>query len=243
MTPPLLRSRRAKAAITCAAWLATMPAAHGARPMVTDDARIVDAKACQVESWVRSYRDGGRELWALPGCNPTGHLEITLGGASIRPGQGGSEAIYQGQVKTLFKPLETDGWGIGLALGTLDTVPRTSLDRRSHPYFYLPVSVSFAGDRVVVHGNVGATRGPMGRSAVLGTWGLGAEIAVVPRALLVAEAYAVGTERTQGQLGVRLWVVPNRVQIDATVGEQGGPTGVGRWFSIGLRLLSPPFLP
>ncbi|MCX7627950.1 MAG: hypothetical protein N2Z69_05995, partial [Methylophilaceae bacterium] len=26
---------------------------YAARPMITDDARIVDAKACQLESWVK----------------------------------------------------------------------------------------------------------------------------------------------------------------------------------------------
>jgi len=37
--------------------------------------------------------------------------------------------------------------------------------------------------------------------------------------------------------------VPNRVQLDATYGNRnGGETGE-RWFSIGLRLLSVPFLP
>jgi len=37
--------------------------------------------------------------------------------------------------------------------------------------------------------------------------------------------------------------VPDRVQLDATYGNRnGGGTGE-RWFSIGLRLLSVPFLP
>ena len=30
--------------------------AHAARPMLTDDARIVDPKACQLESWVRDSK-------------------------------------------------------------------------------------------------------------------------------------------------------------------------------------------
>src|SRR5258705_4721688 len=40
--------------------IATGPAtqvAHSARPMITDDARTVDSKACQVESWVRFNRE------------------------------------------------------------------------------------------------------------------------------------------------------------------------------------------
>ncbi len=45
--------------------------AHAARPMYTDDARIVDPKSCQVESWIRFNRDS-TEYWALPACNPLG---------------------------------------------------------------------------------------------------------------------------------------------------------------------------
>ncbi|MEG2630011.1 MAG: hypothetical protein RSB42_04025, partial [Comamonas sp.] len=37
------------------AWLAA-GAAQAARPMITAEARNVDAKSCQVESWVKSNR-------------------------------------------------------------------------------------------------------------------------------------------------------------------------------------------
>jgi hypothetical protein len=33
------------------------PAAEAARPMITDDARIVDERSCQVESWLRREKD------------------------------------------------------------------------------------------------------------------------------------------------------------------------------------------
>jgi hypothetical protein len=56
------------------------PQAQAARPMVTDDACIVDAKACQLESRVKSNH-GSAEYWAQPACNFTGNLEVTLGGA------------------------------------------------------------------------------------------------------------------------------------------------------------------
>lgn len=54
--------------------------AHAARPMITDDARLTDAGACQVESWVHIHGNQ-HEFWALPACNPGGNLELTLGGA------------------------------------------------------------------------------------------------------------------------------------------------------------------
>jgi hypothetical protein len=39
--------------------------AEAARPMLTDDARIVDPKSCQLESWVRDSKHV-TEYWALP---------------------------------------------------------------------------------------------------------------------------------------------------------------------------------
>lgn len=235
--------RRTAAAALLVAGLVGAPPARSARPMVTDDARIVDPKACQLETWTRAYRGGADEHWALPGCNPLGGFELTLGGARLHPSDEPKRSVFQGQVKTLLRPLRPDDWGLGIAIGTLDTLPRASVDGRNHPYVYVPLSVSTMADRLVVHFNAGATRAPAGGGGPRFTWGAGLEYAAWPRALVVAETYGVGGERAQGQLGLRLWVVPDRVQVDATWGAQPGPGGVGHWVSIGLRLLSPPFLP
>jgi hypothetical protein len=40
-----------------------------------------------------------------------------------------------------------------------------------------------------------------------------------------------------------VWIVPNRVQIDTTYGGQFGVANAGHFYTVGLRLLSPPFLP
>ena len=42
------------------AWFCAPLAAHAARPMVTDDARLTKAGSCQVEAWVKAY-SGGHE--------------------------------------------------------------------------------------------------------------------------------------------------------------------------------------
>ncbi|HEY2628316.1 MAG TPA: hypothetical protein VGI57_04280, partial [Usitatibacter sp.] len=130
--------------------------AQGARPMYTDDARVVDPKSCQVESWVRFNRDS-TEYWALPACNPFGFFELTYGGAGTR--FDGESMVFTDnivQAKTIFKPLEANGWGWGLAAGT---------DRHLHrevangwpgdAYAYIPVSFSFNDDAQVVHINAG----------------------------------------------------------------------------------------
>jgi hypothetical protein len=225
------------------ATLLPAPQARAARPMITDDARIVDPGACQLETWARAYRGGGAELWALPGCNPTGKLELTLGGTSLRPEGAPRANALQWQAKTILRKLETDSWGVGLAVGGL-WIDRNEGGPRDHePYFYVPVTASFGADRLFVHLNLGAQHSGPQTHVTRSLWGLGIEAAVTPRALLIAETFGQGGSRAQGQLGIRYWIVPNRLQIDATMGEQGGPSGLGRWFSIGLRILTPPFMP
>ncbi|HYF59894.1 MAG TPA: hypothetical protein VEA81_13160 [Burkholderiaceae bacterium] len=239
-----LAARTGVPLLLLAAALALPGAARAARPMVTDDARIVDAKACQVETWLRRLDAGGTEYWALPGCNPFGPFELTLGGATLPAfADGPRDRAFQGQVKTLFRALEPDSWGIGLAVGTLNLFPGDRGRSTRDPYVYVPVSIATLGERVVWHLNAGATHGSGEARRLRGTWGVGVEGAVVPRLLLVGETYGVHDERPLWQFGVRVWLVPGRVQVDATVGDQTGSAGIGRWATLGLRLLSPPFLP
>lgn len=216
--------------------------ARAARPMVTDDARIVDDGACQLESWVRRYRAGGTEAWALPGCNPFGFAEFTLGGAVLRPEDPPRATVLQAQVKTVLRALRPNDWGAGLAFGTLDTLPGALVDGKANPYAYAPVSASFLDDRLLTHANLGVTRVRDANRSTALTWGLGLEWTLTPRLLAVAETFGQQGERAQVHAGLRIWAVPDRVQFDAAVGRQGGADGAGTWLSIGLRLLSPPLL-
>ena len=123
---------------------------QAARPMITDDARTVDAKSCQLETWVKFNRDS-TEYWALPACNFTGNLELTLGGARGEDDGGirTSDMVLQG--KTVFKPLEANGWAWGLGFGS---VRHPAINTRNNLigdlYAYVPASFSFRDDRLVL---------------------------------------------------------------------------------------------
>ena len=217
------------------ALLAIATQTMAARPFVTDDARLTTAGSCQFESWVRVYPQS-HEAWALPACNPTGNLEFTLGGGRAQQESTGRTTDYLFQVKTLVRPLEVDGWGWGLAAGSVrhpDISPGPNL--LGNTYAYLPASFSFAGDRVVVHSNVGWLRERVtGRNNL--TWGVGTEIVASERLLLIAETFGDHRNRPYWQVGARFAIVPNRVQVDATAGRQFSDVPGSRWISIGLRL-------
>ncbi|MGD9787258.1 MAG: hypothetical protein AB7U30_04825 [Sulfuricellaceae bacterium] len=215
---------------------------HAARPMVTDDARITDAKSCQLETWVKG-NTGSTEYWALPACNFSGNLEVTVGGArtSDEAGTRITDLVFQG--KTLFKTLQPNGWSWGLAFGNArhpDAQNDGSLV--GDLYAYLPASFSFRDDHLVLHTNVGWLREKEnGRQRM--TWGLGSEGRLARQTWLIAEVFGQNQGKPFYQVGVRHWIIPDRMQIDTTYGNEFGSPGAGRWFSIGLRLLSPAFLP
>ncbi len=215
------------------------PAAYAARPMNTDDARITDAKACQLESWAKTNRDS-TEYWALPACNFMGNLELTVGGASTHDDTGthATDIVFQG--KTLLKPLEPNSWGVGLAAGTVHH-PQADVGGNDW-YAYVPASFSFKNDRFVLHANLGWLREQETKHHRL-TWGVGSETQLAERTWLIAETFGQNQDKPFYQMGLRHWIAPNRVQIDTTCGNRIGSNVDEPWFSIGLRLLSVPFLP
>lgn len=230
-------TRTAWAGCLMAAWLP----AQAARPMITDDSRIVDAKACQVESWWRAHRQGTPEFWALPGCSPTEHIELSAGGA--RQSVGGQPHLSDSlaQAKLLLRPLRPNDWGLALTLGR--AVDHAGAGRRAPSnYLNLPLSHSMRDDALVLHLNLGARRELQSHRTV-GTWGLGSELQLRPGLQLIAESYGESASRPFVHGGLRYWLVPDRVQIDTTYGTQARWGSSQRWVSVGLRLLSPPFLP
>lgn len=207
--------------------------AWAARPFVTDDARLTTAGSCQLESWARIYPHS-TELWALPACNPWGNFELTFGGGLAHTEQDASTNDYVLQAKTLFRALETNGWGIGLAVGTIrhpQINPGPNL--LGNTYAYVPFSASFAGDLLVVHANLGWLRDKATRSSQL-TWGLGTEINLNTRWTAVAEGFG-SDGNALWQAGARYHLVPGLWQLDSTVGRQFGGPSDAHWLSFGLR--------
>jgi hypothetical protein len=203
--------------------------AQAARPFVTDDARIVDRDGCQVETFVkRQRRFDESEFWFLPACNPWG-AELTLGYIRVDSAPAGDAHATVLQVKTLLKALDTNGAGFAFTLGAL------AGDKVS-PYVNGIGSFSFADDRVVLHSNIGAIRDNVA-AMTRWTWGLGAEVLLAaPRLYGILESYGQRGEKPTLHTGLRVWIVPNRVQLDTTVGLQNS-SPERRFGTLGLRIL------
>lgn len=199
-------------------------AAHAARPFVTDDARIVDPGGCQIETFYKEQRTyKGSEFWFLPACNP-GAVELTLGANRME-----DDHNVVLQAKALFKPLETNGYGLAGSMGVFG----------GDPYVNGIASFSFFGDRAVVHANLGMVHDGE-RNELRGAWGLGLEaLLFAPRLYGILETYGIKGEKPTLHYGLRFWIVPNRVQVDATHGTQKAwdSEPERRFNTVGLRIL------
>jgi hypothetical protein len=222
--------------------LAVTNTALAARPMNTDDANIVDEKSCQLEAWAKTTHTS-LERWAMPGCNLGGDLELTVGGNVQAEVALGKTQFWVGQVKKRWVPVGEYSVGISTTVGTMATRPATA-DRPNDKDYYLnvPVTLPLGEDRFV-HLNAGwVQHQSLGVSRA--TWGVGGELPLNPMVIAIAETYGEqNTGRARYQVGLRVWVVPKHVQIDTTYGNQLGQPEHLRWFTVGVRLLSPSFLP
>jgi len=213
--------------------------AFAARPLNTDDANVVDPQSCQDESWVKKSKTS-IERWTVPGCNFFGDTEVSLG-ANFQSDTGlPSSQFHLMQAKKRWKVLEPGDWGISSTLGTLQHAGHTLSERVNDVYLNIPVTWSIGQDRFA-HLNVGWVK-HQAQGYGAKTWGLALEQPFNSQVIGILETYGEEKQNTKYQVGLRFWVVPQRVQLDTTLGNVWGSSSNSgqRWVSVGLRLLSPP---
>lgn len=209
--------------------------AWAARPFVTDDARLASASSCQLETWTRIYSDS-TELWALPACNLTGNFEITLGAGTAKSDGVATTHDYVLQFKTLLKPLESNGYGVGFGIGTVKHPEiKPGPNQLGNTYAYVPVSISFNNDQTVMHGNLGWLRDrASGRNNL--TYGVGGEFRLATQFTAIAEVFGDNRSKPFIQVGLRYAVIPEFFQMDTTIGQQFEGESDSQWLSFGIRL-------
>jgi len=188
--------------------------AWAGRPLNTDDAAILPEGGCQLETWLRRARDL-HEIVVQPACNPWGGVEWGAVFASTRPVDRSTQSSLGVQGKTVFKEVQTGGWGAGLTIGATrhadgDVAGTTRMG-----------TLIFSGapsDALMLHANLGVAQAPA-RSA-LANWAAAVEYSVIETWTLVAESYGERHGRPTLQIGARTWLRPETVQLDATLGRE-----------------------
>ena len=213
---------------------------YAARPMLTDDARIVDPKACQLESWIRDSKHI-TEYWALPSCNVSENLEVTIGGSLEGENGHSSFANELYQLKTIIQPIAINQTGVSIALGNGRDPKRTMNKAIQDWYLNVPISYPY-NDRLVIHTNLGVTHLTDEKTEKM-NWGLSSEYNYNEHIDLISEVFNQSSNSTYFQFGLRYWLIKNRAQIDTTYMNSFNHIGEDQSFSVGLRLLSLPFLP
>lgn len=214
--------------------------AFGARPMMTDDARIVDSKACQLEAWVKNTKEAN-EYWAYPACNIGTNAEVTIGGAYETIDGTTSFANETYQIKSLIQRLEESPLAYGVTLGNGRDPKRTNKKVIQDWYLNVPISYQYS-DLLVLHTNLGVTQLTDEKRQQV-NWGFSTEYKYSNKIELITEVFNQSTSYAYFQLGLRYWIEKDRIQIDTTYGNRFRDLDENQNISIGLRLISLPFLP
>ena len=203
--------------------------------VVTDDATTGDTLTAQIESWVQ-LQSGASTFWSMPAVVVAPGLELAAGyrrDLTLDASAGDSLLV---QVKRLLVPLETDGWGIGAVGGAW--VATADPSRFAGGYAYVPVSQSFAGDRLRLHENLGWIHDPARQAVDAFTWAIAGIWMPDERLEWDWEAFGDTGSPAASQLAFRIWPVPGHVQVDLMVGAD---VSGAVWSSAGLNLYTAPW--
>ncbi len=220
----------------CAIFLINGAVAWAARPMVTDDANVVDPRSCQNESWVR-FGHTSIERWTVPGCNFWGDTEVSLGANFLSEQNRTNQQLGLLQIKKRWQVVAPGQWGLSTTLGKVQsTSAAPGFAPTMDTYVNIPLTWQ-TSQGPVLHLNLGAYHHQAER-VTQSTWGIGGEVPLHPRMFAIMEAFGEAGNRSKVQLGLRYWVVPQAVQIDTTMGQDIQGTSQSRWLSLGLRLIT-----
>jgi hypothetical protein len=218
---------------------AATTAVHAGRPLTTEDASVLEDKACQLESWIDRSREA-TQAWAVPACNFGAGIEWQAGFARS---WGDSRSFLSSayvQAKTVLREPQPGSFGVGVVAGLTRTPTRSTHRGYEDPYGTGIVTVP-AGTTTLVHANAGWSR-DRERGTDSFTWGLAAEHAVTERWSVVAEAFGDDRTRPFYRAGARVTAVKG-LDFDLTVVTRSGGSRADRYLSAGFTWQSAPFLP
>jgi hypothetical protein len=171
---------------------------------LTDDAAIVGYNSLQLESWY-----GINESWILPSIQLVSPFEITIGPGFIRSDDKVSRTFLQVQAKALYKEVSTNSFGIGIASGANISL---SEKNTSNIFVYIPFSISFLNDLLLVHQNIGwaANTVPLTHNFTSGTR---IDVTPINRITFYGELASTNFATPEFQLALRFEVLQDNLAV------------------------------
>lgn len=210
------------------------------RPLTTEDAAVLEDKACQLEAWADVGRDA-KVAWLVPACNFGLGIEWQAGFARERADGGTRLPEAYAQAKGLFRDMEDDSpWAVGWVAGVVRRPQNEKYSGWENPYLLLPVSVKLGA--FTWHAQPGWFRDrESGRN--LTVWGVAGEYAINPAWDVVGEAFGQNSEKPFLRGGLRWTPVKNHLDLDLTYVTRPGGSRSERVTSLGFTWYGPPILP
>jgi hypothetical protein len=213
---------------------------RAAQPLVTDDASVVAAKTCQLETWVGAAHEG-REYWAQPACNFTGNLELAVGGARVRPDGGETSSLVQLQAKTVLFSLAEREWSFGVSAGAGRDTGAAHGSSAFQVYYVRALASWHPLDELEIDLNLGTANAHGSETFALS--GVAAQYAIISNVQLLAEAFRDEPGRMKYQAGARYIIIPNRFEAYASYRNRFNGSS-DQWYGIlGIRVQTSPFFP
>jgi len=217
------------------------PVAYAASPFVTDDVSVLDRGACQLEVWQQNNRDS-RDLWVVPACSPIDGLEVSFGASrATEDGQSRTTNVVL-QAKYVARNIEPGGWGWGWVAGGARHPDREDSRFPGDLYALVMAGVSLNDDKLRLNVNLGGLHERESGKNYF-TWGVLAEQDLGERFKAIGEVFGTQYNRPFFQAGVRAALVPDRLELDATVGNRFGRSSSERWWTVSIRVVTDPFFP
>lgn len=245
-TSPRWPARALMAAAGAGLFLAA-GSAHAGRPLSTDDAATADAGTCQLEAW-QDRQPGVRALTLAPACGVAAGLEVDLQATAFRPSEPvrGERGIALKWVPAAAR-LDTPAGELALGLKlSADQQRAAGTGWRGDGRSALALFSLQASPAVAWHLNLGLaeSRQAQRRAGLLNlalAWTPHESVLLFGEVLTNSRREVFGG--TEGALGARWWVVPERLGLDFTAARQAGAGagggaatrwGVGLgWYGIG----------
>ena len=221
--------------LACLLLLAACCAAHAGRPLVTDDAGVIEAARCEVESYLGrtsapgepAVRAGSAQLACGVGADTQLALQVLRSGPD---GGRANDLVLNG--KTAFAARDPAAFALAWAL---TDAPSPGHGRRIERAFVNGIATLALGERSRLHANLGWSRKRAGAASTT-SWALAIESAATDRLDLMAETFADDRDHDPWlQVAARWAVIPGRWFIDASWGMQAA-AGRPKAATLGLKL-------